>query len=885
VTRRSFRPLLLGVLLSAAAFAPVSIAHVRGEAGQPPQAPQSGVVAIRNATLVTASRGTINNGTIVMRDGKIAAIGGSGTAIPAGAQVIDGTGKFVSPGIIDAHSHIANDAINEGATAVSSMTGMGDVLNPLDIAIQRDLAGGVTTANILHGSANPIGGKTVVIKLRWGVTKGNELLFQGALPGIKFALGENPKRPASGINATGPRRYPTTRQGVEFVIRDAFTRAKVYQKQWQDYQKAKTGTADMMPPRRDLQLDALVEILEGKRLVHVHCYRADEILMMIRLAEEMGFKVATFQHVLEGYKVAKEIAGHGAGASTFSDWFGYKIEAEDAIPGNASVMTSKGVTVSINSDSAEHARRLNTEAAKSVRWGDMNDDQAIAMVTMNPARQLRIDQRVGSLDVGKDADVVLWNAHPLSTYATVDKTFVDGIAYYDRETELARIAMVEKEKATMGGRGGNGGGQRAAGAGAGAAATPGNLFNIESQAGDVKLNATGPAWAITNARLVTVSGPVIEKGTIVIRGNKIQAIGAGVSIPSGAKVIDAKGSSVYPGFIDAATDLGINEPGVRGYDDAGEMLDWNQMLRTRVAYQSDSDAIPIARVEGVTTAAIFMSGGVISGDVPLMNLDGWTWEENQVRPMTGLSMAFPGGGGGGRGGGGGAGGRGGGAGAGAGLTDLDKLLAQARAYSANANRQMDWSLEPLIPIITKKAPFFVQAGSEDAIRQAIAWAERQGLNIVIRTSPASAVATAELLKAKNVPVILTTILALPQGEDTFHAATYQAAGQLAKAGVTFAFSSGGFETSRLIPFQAAMSVAWGLSKEDAIKALTINAAKIFGADKMIGTLETGKIANLVVINGDPLEIRSRIQHVVIGGREIPLESKHTELFKRYMGRQ
>jgi imidazolonepropionase-like amidohydrolase len=514
----------------------------------------------------------------------------------------------------------------------------------------------------------------------------------------------------------------------------------------------------------------------------------------------------------------------------------------------------------------------------------MNDDQAIALVTMNPAKQLRIDQRVGSLDVGKDADVVLWNAHPLSTYATVDKTFIDGIAYYDRETELARIAMVEKEKATMSGRAGNAaGGQR--GAGAGAAVTPGNLFNIESQAADVKLNAEGPAWAITNARLVTVSGPVIEKGTIVIRGNKIQAVGANVSVPSGARTVDARGASVYPGFVDSATDLGINEPGVRNYDDVSEMLTWNQMLRTRVAYQSDSDAIPVARVEGITSAGIFMGGGVITGDVPLMNLDGWTWEENQVRPVTGLALAFPGGGGGG-GRGGGGGGRGGGApAAGAGLADLDKLLTQARAYSANANRQMDWTLEPLIPIITKKAPFFVQAGSEDAVRQAIAWAERQGLNIVIRTNPAAAVATADLLKAKNVPVILSTILSMPQGEDIFHAATYQAPGLLAKAGVLFSFSSGGFETSRLVPFQAAMAVAWGLSKEDAIKAMTINAAKIFGADKMIGTLEPGKIANLVVVNGDPLEIRSRIQHVVIAGRDIPRESKHTELFKRYMGRQ
>ncbi len=226
----------------------------------------------------------------------------------------------MSPGIIDAHSHIANDAINEGGTTVSSMTGMEDVLDPTDINIYRDLAGGLTVANVLHGSANPIGGKNQVIKLRWGKTRAEEIVFEGAMPGIKFALGENPKDMPIGGRQTGPRRYPMTRMGVEFVIRDAFTRAKAYQKAWKDYEKNKaSGTA--LPPRRDLQLEPLVEILEGKRLVHAHCYRADEILMLIRLAEEMGFKIATFQHVLEGYMVAKEIAAHGAGGSTFSDWW------------------------------------------------------------------------------------------------------------------------------------------------------------------------------------------------------------------------------------------------------------------------------------------------------------------------------------------------------------------------------------------------------------------------------------------------------------------------------------------------------------------------------------------------------------------------------------
>ena len=425
------------------------------------------------------------------------------------------------------------------------------------------------------------------------------------------------------------------------------------------------------------------------------------------------------------------------------------------------------------------------------------------------------------------------------------------------------------------------------GAGQAASSTPptaGNLFNIESQPIDVKLNAGGPTWSITNARIVPVTGAVIEKGTIVIRGNRIQALGANVS-PSGSKIVDARGANVYPGFIDASTDLGLIEPGVRGYDDVSEMLEFNQMLRTRVAYQSDSDAIPVARVEGITSAGIFMTGGVVSGDVPFMNLDGWTWEENQVRPTVGLTMTFPGGAGGGRGGGGGGGGGGAGGGAGAGLPELDRLFAQARAYMANANRTMDWNLEPLVPVIQKKQVMFIQAGTEQAVRDAIAWAERQGINIVIRTSPAAAVAQAALLKAKNVPVIISTVLAMPAGEDTFHAATYQAAGELAKAGVTFAFSSGNYENVRLVPFQAAMSVAWGLSHDDAIKALTINAAKIFGADKAIGSLEVGKIANLLVVAGDPLEIRSRIRNVVIAGRDVPLDSKHTELFKRYMSRQ
>ncbi len=877
MARRGIHSLVLGLALVAPFLIPAAITRLSGQAAQ---APAPSIVAIRNATLITVSRGTITNGTIVMRDGKIAAIGAN-VSIPAGATVVDGSGKFVTPGLIDAHSHIGNDAINEGATAVSSMTDMGQVLNPTAIAIQRNVAGGLTTANILHGSANPIGGGAVTIKLRWGVEKGDDLIFEGSMPGIKFALGENPKRQgggAGGVQGTGPRRYPATRQGVEFVIRDAFTRAKAYQKNWAAYNAATKAGQTIISPRRDLQLDALVEVLEGKRLVHCHSYRADEILMMIRLADEMGFKVATFQHVLEGYKVAKEIAAHGAGASTFSDWWGYKIEAEDAIPGNAGLMTHKGVNVSINSDSAEHARRLNTEAAKSVRWGDISDEQALAMVTLNPAKQLRIDNRVGSLDAGKDADVVIWNNHPLSTYAIVEQTYIDGKVYYDRVADLARVAEIAKQRAAI--TGGNG---RAGGA-AGAPAVTGNLFNVTPEDGKVVYNANGGTWAITNARIHPVSGPVIPRGTVVIRGNTIAAVGANVSVPSGARVVDARGGNVYPGFIDAQTDLGLNEPGVRSYDDVNEMLPFNQMLRTRVAYQSDSDAIAVARVEGVTSAGIFPGGGIIGGEVPLMNLDGWTWEENVVRPAAGLALTFPGGGGGGRGGAA-FGGRAGGAGANSGTRELETLLAQAKVYGANPNRDKNWNLEPFLPILNKQQAFYVNAGNEGAIAQAIAWAQRQNVNLVIRTSAAAAVASAAALKAAGVPVIISNVLELPQGEDSFHAATYQAAGELEKAGVMFAFSSGGFQNVRLVPFQAAMSVAWGLSKERALQALTLDAAKIFGADKLVGSIEPGKVANLVVTNGDAMEIRSRVMHVIIAGRDVPLRNKQTELFNRYMGRQ
>ena len=403
---------------------------------------------IRNATILTVTRGTLPNSDLLIRKGKIAAVGNNLKAGP-NTRVIDGTNKYVMPGIIDCHSHSMLDAINEGTLSVTSMARTRDALNPIDVDLYRALAGGVTTLNLLHGSANAIGGLNTIVKIKYGRPV-EEFIFPGATPGIKFALGENPKRSNSQAQIGQQRRYPATRMGVEEVIREAFTRARDYRKLWDEYRAAVARREkNLVSPRRDLQLDPLVEVMEGKRHVHAHCYRADEILMLINVANEFGFKIKTFQHTLEGYKVAKEIAQHGAGASIFADNWAYKIEAYDSIPYNAAIMTRAGVNVSMNSDSDERARRLNIEAAKAMRYGDLSEEEALKLITWNPAWQLGIHGRVGSIEVGKDADLAIWNGHPLSVYSRVDTTFVDGDIFFDRQQDLARRSDLLKQRAEL----------------------------------------------------------------------------------------------------------------------------------------------------------------------------------------------------------------------------------------------------------------------------------------------------------------------------------------------------------------------------------------------------------------------------------------------------
>ncbi len=399
-------------------------------------------VLVRNATIWTQGpAGTLANADLLVRAGKIERVGAN-LAAPAGAVVIDATGRHVTPGLIDCHSHIAiQRGVNEASSSITCEVRIADVLDPTDIDLYRQLAGGVTVSNLLHGSANSIGGQNAVIKLRWGASA-EGLLFEGAKPGVKFALGENVVQANPFGNRLIRTRYPITRMGVRETILDAFKRAADYEHAWAEHRAGRSP----LPPRRDLRLEALVEIARGDRVIHIHSYRQDEVLMFVRLAQELRLPVATFQHILEGYKVAPEIAQLGAGASAFADWWAFKYEVIDGIPHAGALMHRAGVLVSFNSDNAEMARRLNTEAAKAVKYGGLSPEEALSFVTLNPARQLRIDHRVGSLEPGKDADFVIWNGPPLSSAVRPEQTWVDGRRYFDLAEDAALRAANAAEK-------------------------------------------------------------------------------------------------------------------------------------------------------------------------------------------------------------------------------------------------------------------------------------------------------------------------------------------------------------------------------------------------------------------------------------------------------
>lgn len=834
----------LGLLLAALAALPVAgqdwtDRDVETDADRVPRTRTGGNALIRGATILTLSRaGTIENGSILIRDGRIAAVGRD-IPVPAGVTVIDATGLTVMPGIIDCHSHIAGEGgLNEGTRSITSEVRIGDTVVWDSIDIYRAAAGGVTTINLLHGSANTIGGQNAVLKMRWG---SKNLLMKEAPPGIKFALGENPKQ----SNATQQRgqRYPNTRMGVEAVLRQAFTEAREYQAEWKAYEDARAaGSAMLPPPRRDLRLEALVEVLEGKRLVHCHCYRYDEILMLLQVAKDFGFRVATLQHVLEGYKVAPEIAAAGTGASTFSDWWAFKLEAFDAIPYNAALMHEAGVNVTLNSDSAELMRRLPLEAAKAVKYGGVSEAEALKMITLNAAIQLGIDRWVGSIEVGKHADLAIFNGHPLSSYSRCVMTLVDGEVVFekrdvpDHSTRGFRVDRLTRREPIA----------------------------IPSDGAGV--------YAIRNATIFPVTSTPIEGGTVLIRNGKIEAVGRQVTIPRGATMVDAKGLCVYPGLIDSTTRIGLIEIGsVAGSVDTNEIGGFNPHLLAARSINPMSEIIPVTRANGLTTVLTAPGGGLVSGQSALVRLDGWLPEEMAVLPAAALHVNFPrvrrpddpGE---------------------APKEDPEKPIKELREHFERAKRYgegretPDLALEAMQPYLRGERPVVFEANSPDEIQAAVRFAEEFKLKAIIGGGR-EAWKVASLLREKDVPVLVGPVATLPALRNDPYDAGYFTAARLHAAGIRFAIRSADASNARNLPYHAALAAAHGLPRDETLRAITIYPARIFGVEDRIGSIEVGKSADLIVTTGDPIEVITDVVAVFIQGKPVPLDTKHTRLYR------
>ena len=931
----------LGALLL---LAPLAIAQ-----SQQPQteltwatAENPGVMLVRNARIWTqAADGILEGADMLVRDGKIAEIG-RGLAAPDGAMVIDASGMQITPGLIDAHSHTGADSINEGSNSVTAEVSIEDVLNSATLTFYWQLAGGLTSAQILHGSANSIGGQAAIVKLKYKIDDPAEMLYQDITPTIKFALGENVKRNQS--------RYPNTRQGVEQTIRAAFIAAQDYRAEWDEWNALTEAEQERRaPPRTDLQLRTLVEILEGERKVHSHSYRQDEILMLIRLAEDFGFQIGAFQHVLEGYKVAHEIAAHGAGASTFSDWWAYKIEAYDAIPYNGAIMHDAGVVVSFNSDNGDLARRLNLEAAKAVKYGGLSEPDALAFVTINPAIQLGIDDRVGSLEAGKDADFVIWTGNPLSVYSKAQMTFIEGRKVFDRDLDLEMraniqaereriMALVRADEAPAAGPGGRGGGGPPAAEEA--EETEEEAEETEEEAEETEEEAEkaeeaeeeaeeaeeaeeeapispnpdaiavpyrpsmlpeAGTIAIVGATVHTVSDGDIENGVVIIEDGRIAAVGGpNTSIPGGAARVEASGRHLYPGMIATNSNLGLTEIGsVNEGNDVNEMGDFNANIRAEVAVNPEASAIPVTRANGITHAVTVPGGGLIRGTSALLRLDGWTWEQLTAAAPTALHVSFPSfrGGGGRRGGFG----RGGGQGnleerAREQIARIDAQLDEARAYAKAKAAEAEGGpryprntrLEGIIPALEGEAAVFLHTGGVRSVQEAVKWGREQGFRIVVVDS-GDAWRAADFLAEHNVPVIVGSILSSPSGSDVPYDGAYTRAAKLHEAGVKVAIAGtggngGGGPNLRNMPYHAGVASGFGLPKDEALKSVTLNAAEILGVDDDLGSIEVGKSASLVLTDGDILEIRTNVLAEWIDGRPVDLSSKHTMLWEKYRDR-
>jgi len=873
-----------GATCPAALFPPVQ-APARAEAKPAPLS--GGDVLIRGATVWTAAREVLEETDVLVQKGRITRVG-VGLKAPDGVFVVDGTKAHLTPGLIDPHSHLGvyplpslrgtADGNEWAAKPLTAQVRAEDAYWPQDPAIPRALAAGVTTAQILPGSSNLVGGWGVTVRLIPGRTV-DEVRFPGAPTGLKMACGENPKY------GYGKKGGPFSRMGNVAWMRAAFQAAVEYRRKWRQHRAKVAAWRDKrtracdkgkghehavapLPPERDLQLETLVRVMEGKVRVHWHCYRADDMAATMRVAEEFGFKVAAFHHASEAYKIRDLLAKHGAAAVTWINWWGFKAEATDAIPEGVALLHQAGVVATMHSDSSRVIQRLNHEGALAYYRGvqakiGLEPHDAVKFVTINAARVLGIQDQVGSIEVGKLGDLVLWDRAPLSVYARPTRVFVAGRLMFDR-SKAPRPSDFELRvpvKPSLG-------------------KPPLRLppAPLKPTAGEGAARAT---LAVINATPFFPTQDSAKPVTVLIAGDRVVGLGPGLKPPAGARVIDAAGLVLTPGLIASETRLGLAEISmepsaserVRGAGPVRAALDVATAINPR------SWAVPVTRIEGVVTAVVRPAGGLVAGRYAAFDLMGQSPAENGLRTPLAVRANL-----------GLAGARAMGGSRARALMRLKELLDDARALlkagkAVEARRYRKLSatvtqLRALAPVLKREIPLVVSVDRASDIRAALKFAKEQKVRLVINGGAEAWRVAGEVAKA-NVPVLVNPDLNAPESFDKLQA-RYDNAAILASRGVTVAFSAvGDIHNIRSIRQMAGIAVARGLPRRAALQALTVNPARIFGL-KDRGSLAVGQRANLVLWDGDLFELKTRARHVIIGGKQVPLVSRQTLLRDRYL---
>jgi imidazolonepropionase-like amidohydrolase len=869
-------------LLCLAAVVPVCFAFLPAGADQPAEP----TTVFKGARILTAVGGPIADGVLVIRGKKIAAVGrAADIAVSEGATVVDVSGKVIIPGLVDTHSHLgvyprphvqANSDGNEGSGPVQAGIRAIDAVQPDDPGIRMATAGGVTTANIMPGSGNVIGGQTVYVKLRGRTVEDMHIIPGDVLGGLKMANGENPKR----FNFDGRKAAPGTRMKVAALQREQFVKARDYQRQWAAYQKKKDDGKEASPPDRDITLEPLVEVLERKRTVHFHSHRADDLLTAVRLAEEFGFELV-LHHVTEGYRVADELARHKVPVSlTLIDSPGGKPEAAGLLEENAFILDKAGVLVAINTDDSITESRFFLRSGALAMRGGMSEDHALKALTINPAKMMHLDGRLGSLEAGKDADFAVLSGPPFSVYTKVLETYIDGEKVFDRGRELdwsyqtGGFALAERGRLPK--RPDD--------------AKPLPAVQQASPEARFKQFEGSPKQYVVHAsRIHTVSNGTIEDGLILVEDGKIKAIGPRSKVEVPAGVPELRAAVVTPGMIDAHSVVGLSGAlNITADQDQDEKSDPNQAeLRALDGFNPSEGLLEFLRSQGVTVIHVVPGPvNVIAGQTGIFRTAGHTAESMSLRTPAGILVnlgetpkaSYPGK---------------------APTTRMATAamvraaLVQARDYQRKKATAKDDKipptnpkLEPLVLALEKKVPVYFAAHRADDIETALRLATEFDLRAILDMATEGYLIV-DRLAAANVPVIAHPPMQRAGSIETYNSSLCSA-GVLADHKIPLAIGTG-FEgyvpKTRVLRYEAALALVNGLGYDRTLSAVTLDAAKILGIDKDYGSLEPGKVADLVLYDtdpgselpSDPFEYTSHVSKTIMAGRVVYDRSEYLKL--------